>query len=865
MTWVEDHLGLRLHTGTRSAGVDLDDVVGLALRRNPRRAHLLVSRLLAKHIPSDPRLVHAGGRLLGGLVDDVLHDRPANASRHGGLLLAALAGDDAAAVAVRDAVLAEQEDAALAEQEQGGDTDDAAADAVAPVVLGYAETATALGHCVGDALPGSTYLHSTRRQVAGVPVAAEFEEPHSHATSHLLLPRDPALLRSSGALVLVDDELSTGTTALGTIRALHAISPRERYVVAALVDLRPDDARADMADAVAALGARLDVVSLVSGTVDLPAGVLAAGARLVEQLDRAGPVGEGTPSLPAATLTRVELAWPPDLAEGARHGFGPTDRGRWREELADVARGLDHEAAGSRPPSGQRVLFLGTEELMAAPLRLAEAYADAHPDLVVRFSTTTRSPAVALDDAGYALRSALSFPAHDEPMDAVPGAPGARYAYNVGAGFDRVVLVTDSPADSPALMAPDGLVDRLRRVTRAVHLVVLPAVVPPAPVPAQLSTPRPGLPAPLHGPQFGSYAADEVSWLLTDLSHVQLEAPTQDREAAIQSGRAHYAESLPVEYQPDAAYQSLFHTAVDESARRIAHAVGVVAEILRAERGGSMVLASLARAGTPIGILVRRWLAHRHGVSPAHYTLSIVRGRGIDSVALEYLAAHHDPRDVVFVDGWTGKGAIARELTAAVERHNASHATAFDPQMAVLADPGRCVRVFGTRDDFLIPSACLNSTVSGLVSRTVLNEALIGPGDFHGAKFYSELAGGDVSNLYLDAVTACFDDVRGDVDRDWPAVAAGDRTPTWEGWAAVERIAREYGIGEVNLVKPGVGETTRVLLRRVPQRVLVRADAAAALPHVLLLARQRGVPVELVHGLPYTCVGLIEPHTGGEG
>ena len=65
----------------------------------------------------------------------------------------------------------------------------------------------------------------------------------------------------------------------------------------------------------------------------------------------------------------------------------------------------------------------------------------------------------------------------------------------------------------------------------------------------------------------------------------------------------------------------------------------------------------------------------------------------------------------------------------------------FSDDLAVLADPGHCVRTFGTRDDFLIASACLNSTVSGLVSRTVLNPKFLGPGDFHGAKFYRELAG----------------------------------------------------------------------------------------------------------------------------
>ena len=79
------------------------------------------------------------------------------------------------------------------------------------------------------------------------------------------------------------------------------------------------------------------------------------------------------------------------------------------------------------------------------------------------------------------------------------------------------------------------------------------------------------------------------------------------------------------------------------------------------------MLVSLARAGTPVGVLMRRWAQHRHGLDLPHYAVSIVRGRGIDANALRWLAAHHDPADVVFVDGWTGKGAITRELAAALE------------------------------------------------------------------------------------------------------------------------------------------------------------------------------------------------------
>ncbi|MGY1894684.1 cysteine protease StiP family protein [Nocardia gipuzkoensis] len=367
------------------------------------------------------------------------------------------------------------------------------------------------------------------------------------------------------------------------------------------------------------------------------------------------------------------------------------------------------------------------------------------------------------------------------------------------------------------------------------------------------------LPTPLHGPAFGSYAADEVSWLLKDLSDVDLEADVAERERKIQAGQAHYAESLPIEYQPDAAYRALFDEVLAASAERLALAVATVSELVVAERGEDVVLVSLARAGTPVGILMRRWLrSRRPSLAVPHYAVSIVRDRGIDAVALDYLAAQHDPASVVFVDGWTGKGAITRELTEALDAYHAAGGARFDDELAVLADPGHCVRTYGTRDDFLIASACLNSTVSGLISRTVLNDTLIGPGDFHGAKFYRELAGDDVSGRLLDTVSGAFDAIRDQVPAEVAAIRASDRTPTWTGWASVEQVREQYGIAGVNFVKPGVGETTRVLLRRVPWMVLVREADAPEHAHIRMLAAARGVPVEVVADLAYSCMGLIK-------
>ncbi|MCY0948680.1 phosphoribosyltransferase [Streptomyces sp. H27-S2] len=851
-TWVAQRLGVSLEEAPGAGKPRLDELLGLALRRNPKRAHLLVSQVLGKHVPQSPRTVYAAGYGLGERVR-------------------ALLGEDAASA----------------------------------VVLGYAETATGLGHCVADGLGPAPYLHSTRRPVPGVEPAGGFEEAHSHATSHLLLPEDPGLLAGSGPLVLVDDEFSTGSTVLNTIRDLHARHPRRHYVVVALVDMRSPADRDRLTAFAAELGARVDLVALASGTVSLPEGVLARGQALVEEYEayeasgahQASGVSDGSgareasgtsargaawpaagdPREPAHEPARepvresaresareqtreparesgyeqVPLDWPAGVPDGGRHGFTPAHRARLEAALPALARQLA-AALGTDPG---RVLVLGNEELMYAPLRLAKALEEAGAAREVRFSTTTRSPVLAVDDPGYAIRTRLVFPAHDAPADG----PGDRYAYNVrgtaGARFDAVVAVVDSAGDTPALRT--GLLAALAPHTGRVLLAVLPSYVP--------DRQEPIMSEPLRGPAFSSYAPEDVGWLLQDFSDVELEAPTEEREEAIQAGGAHYAESLPVEYQPSPQYQQLYQSALNDSAARIARAVGTVTETVLAERSPSPVLVSLARAGTPVGVLMRRWAQARHGLDLPHYAVSIVRGRGIDANALRWLAAHHDPADVVFVDGWTGKGAITRELREALSAFEG-----FNPEIVVLADPGSCVETYGTREDFLIPSACLNSTVSGLISRTVLRSDLVGPADFHGGKFYRELAGADVSVDFVDTVAARFDQVADAVGEEVKELLAADRTPTWEGWAAVERISEEYGIHDVNLVKPGVGETTRVLLRRVPWKILAQRGAGADLDHVRLLAEQRGVPVEEVDGLPYTCVGLIHPRftrgaTGADG
>ncbi len=807
-SFIARRAGIEVSDSALHPGLTLPDLFDLALRINPKRPHLLVSTVLAKHVPTDPRVVRGSGLLLGLLV----------AERLGGATV-----DPALPRALGQVLSAGADPQCFADLVEAAHVPHAAGSG-SGLVFGYAETATALGHLVARAL-GWASIHSTRRRVPGFTAALGFDEAHSHATQHLVLPTDPALLTGDGPVVLVDDELSTGRTALNTIRALHRVAPRERFVIAALIDVRGAADRDAMAAVAAELGVPIEVVALASGEVSVPddAGERVAGL-VPLPLASAGPPG-------AAVAGR--RVWPWGSVETGRHGFGPGDDAALEAAAGRVADDLD-------PALGSRVLVLGTEELMYAPLAIADALRS--PERQVRFSSTTRSPVRVLEVEDYPIRSGITFAAHDNQTE-----PGRRFAYNVAGGhWSDVVVVVDSAMCTAGL---DALLAAVAPYAAHVHLVVLPSVA--------------GLPEGLTGPDFGSYAPDEVTWLVQDLSHVALEGDTEARERAIQSGEAHYAESLPVEYRPEESYRRLFHEQLAEVAPRVATAVGTVTELAMGVRARSdFVLVSLARAGTPIGILMQRWARQHHGLDWPHYAISIVRDRGIDRTAMRHLASRHDPRQVLFVDGWTGKGAITREFTEAVSAVNAEldlGDRGFDPGLAVLADPGECVSLYGTRDDFLIPSACLNSTVSGLVSRTVLNADLIGPHEFHGAKFYAELAGEDVSGHYLDAVAGHFDAVATEARARATELLDTDRSPTWVGWEAAERVRAAHDLPSINLVKPGVGETTRVLLRRVPWRVVVNPERRADLRHVELLAAERGVPVVPEPGLPYSCIGLIRP------
>lgn len=356
--------------------------------------------------------------------------------------------------------------------------------------------------------------------------------------------------------------------------------------------------------------------------------------------------------------------------------------------------------------------------------------------------------------------------------------------------------------------------------------------------------------------EFSTYKKDDVIFLLKDISDMIVEEDNMTREKKIQSG-THYSEMIPIEYQVSDEYLNLYRTKLKENKEKLAFAIGVMSEKILKRHDKNVVLVSLARAGTPIGILAKRYIKQRYNLDLLHYTISIIRDRGIDINAIKYIInKHKDSSKIQFIDGWTGKGTIANELKKACDELEGIFNMKFDSSLAVLADPCGYSNVYGIREDFLIPSACLNSTVSGLVSRTVLRDDLIGKDDFHGAKFYKELKYVDESNNYLDTISACFKNEYQNIDetmKDWT-----EDIITKVGNCDVKNIKQKYDIEDVNFIKPGVGETTRVLLRRIPYKILVDDLNNQKLKHILILAKEKNVEVEEFDFKAYSCCGIIK-------
>lgn len=339
--------------GTLDLAIDradwpLDDLCAFAERENPKRGFLIVSKILGRHLPTRPSAMRASARALASRIDPALPG---------------------------------------------------------PVlVMGLAETAICLGQSVFEeilrARDDVAFVPSTR-MVIDAEVLTRFEEPHSHASAHLVYRPERVALDAVRSLIIVDDEISTGRTILNLVAAMTPHLPKlERTLAAALTDWS---------------GGAVEAVGLLSGS-------------LRWTRDPAAPFPQ------------------PAAFSAAAPALGALDQRRDFGRLGGRGDLIDYVAMAVRLdlPSGSRVRVLGTGEFTYAPFRLGEALEAMGHDVVMQ--STTRSPA----KLGAAMARMLRF--SDNYGTDVPN-----FLYNADPGDVRLTIVAhETPVGSIAPVLIDA-------------------------------------------------------------------------------------------------------------------------------------------------------------------------------------------------------------------------------------------------------------------------------------------------------------------------------------------------------------------------------------------------------------------------
>ncbi|MBF2719527.1 cysteine protease StiP family protein [Psychrobacter sp. NG254] len=369
----------------------------------------------------------------------------------------------------------------------------------------------------------------------------------------------------------------------------------------------------------------------------------------------------------------------------------------------------------------------------------------------------------------------------------------------------------------------------------------------------------------------GSYLASDVIVLLDMVDKDAVaDVPVSQKEALIQSGQRHYSDMLTLEQAPTAMHEQLYTQALEQGTERAATDIAHLAHTLhhvfqrKVNDEHPLILVSLVRAGLPIGVLLQRALTDTdrgYSLPSIHYGISIIRDRGLDPVALQMLLNAYPDSPIVFVDGWTGKGAIYKELARSLETFsdtthvnfaNIFHQGADVIPLLTLADPAGVAWLAASEEDWLIPSGLLNSTVSGLISRSLYTEPSSG---LHRSVFYDDLLDTDHSLAFIDHIDAARRSLA-----ILPERLPTYQQPRYQTAALIDALAADYGITNRNRIKPTIAEATRAILRRDPERILL---ATADHPDTILLRHlcaQRNITISVLGDkiLPYQAITLIK-------
>ncbi|MEK4442041.1 MULTISPECIES: phosphoribosyltransferase family protein [Niallia] len=389
-----DHLQMNINVEENPFQLPIEDFFKMAARINKRRAFLFVSKLLGKHLPIEPKKGLLTGFILAARYEEIMTGKHSPQ---------------------RERLLEIYHDTSL----PFVDKPFIQKEVSNPIIIGFAETATALGHSFFQAFKQASFFHTTREKINGLDPIISFEEEHSHATSHRCYVKKD-ILDNNREIILVDDELTTGKTAINIIRDLHRKYPRDKYTVASILDWRSNKWQLEMKALEEELQITVHSVCLLKGCFEL-VGEQINLPPIMESL----VTNDGTPSVEYISLenyvkARIIPLISTNLA-GERNDFQYLkDTGRfgiYTEEGTDewikqAAKVLKKKRVGTS-------LCVGTGEFMYIPMKLASFMGED-----ISYQSTTRSPIYPNDEEYYGAQTAYCF-ANPEDLEIV------NYLYNI--------------------------------------------------------------------------------------------------------------------------------------------------------------------------------------------------------------------------------------------------------------------------------------------------------------------------------------------------------------------------------------------------------------------------------------------------
>lgn len=284
------------------------------------------------------------------------------------------------------------------------------------LLIGFAETATAIGNAIAYEVPNVSYFLNTTREIIPNAEYIFFTESHSHATEQRLVVNNfEKIIPLIDRIVFAEDEVTTGNT---IEKLMHKIF--EKYSVKSM---------------------KFGIVSVLNSMTE----------KRMKEFEDNGIICD--------FLYRIPTQY--KIAEIRNHTYEPLERevidkyegvpeeikigNYWNSRIVietDTMRKLCHEFLKETLCRVRvlgkylKILVLGTEEFMFPAMLLGRELEKLYPNVEIKFHATTRSPIEVSLDKDYILHSRL-------PLASLYEEERKTFIYNLER-YDKVFVVTDA-------------------------------------------------------------------------------------------------------------------------------------------------------------------------------------------------------------------------------------------------------------------------------------------------------------------------------------------------------------------------------------------------------------------------------------